>query len=156
MDLLESGNLMDRYAEPFARALAVFVRELAKSESGESEGGGAVDFDYGLLEGNIEQNKDRQKDTEQQIAELVKHNDRLAAAGQLESLVLDEDTISKAVATRIRWVMNEQGVSQRQLAEQIGVSSSVISRVLRNPDRSRVKTMRRIAKALDIELREIL
>lgn len=140
---------MDRYAEPFARALAVFVRELAKSEPGES---GAAGFDYDSLEGNIEQNKD----AEQQIAELVKHNDRLAAAGQLDSLVLDEDTISKAVATRIRWVMNEQGVSQRQLAEQIGVSSSVISRVLKNPDRSRVKTVRRIAEALDIELREIL
>ena len=154
MDLLESGNLMDRYAEPFARALAVFVRELAKSESGASGEDGAVDFDYDydLLGSNMEQ----QKNVEQKIVDLVKHNDRLAAAGQLDSLVLDEDTISKAVATRIRWVMNEQGVSQRRLAEQIGVSSSVISRVLKNPDGSRVKTIRRIADALDIELREIL
>ena len=142
---------MDRYARPFARALAVFVKELAKSEPREGDGV-AAEYDYDLLDSNIEQNKD----TEQQIAELVKHNDRLAAAGQLDSLVLDEDTISKAVATRIRWVMNEQGVSQRQLAEQIGVSSSVISRVLKNPDRSKVETIRRIAEALDIELREIL
>lgn len=135
---------MDRYAEPFARALAVFVKEMAKTESRE---GVVADHERDSLDDD---------DLEPQIAEIVKHNDRLAAAGQLDSLVLDEDAISKAVATRIRWVMNEQGVSQRQLAEQIGVSSSVISRVLKNPDRSKVETIRRIAEALDIELREIL
>jgi len=52
--------------------------------------------------------------------------------------------------------MREQGLSQLQLAERVGVSPPVISRVLKNPEKSRVETIRKVAAALDIELRDII
>lgn len=48
------------------------------------------------------------------------------------------------------------GLTQKQLAERLGVPQSQISRIERNPDRTTVRTMKRIAAALNVEAGTLL
>lgn len=91
-----------------------------------------------------------------QLAETIEEQERLAKREDIESITVDDNAVAKAVAARIRWVMHERGVSQAEVSDRVGVSPAVISRILKNPGRSRVDTIRKIAKALDVELRDIL
>ena len=52
--------------------------------------------------------------------------------------------------------MRERGVTQAELARRLDKSPTSISRILRNPERSRVDTIRQIAKALKVDLSGIL
>lgn len=44
------------------------------------------------------------------------------------------------------------GLTQTQLARKVGVPQSMISRIERNPDRTTVRTIKRIAKALNVDV----
>jgi len=90
-----------------------------------------------------------------ELARAIDENEALEKAGKLEVLEINEDTASKMVAARLRWIIRDRGLTQKQLAEKIGVTPARISHVLRNPDRSKVDTLRKIARALDIDLRRI-
>jgi DNA-binding Xre family transcriptional regulator len=136
---------MDRFAEPFARAMAVFVAELSAT--------GALRDDSGVAPCK---RAPSQEQLMHQLAETIAEQERLAKRGEIESITVDDNAITKAVAARIRWVMHERGVSQADVSDRVGVSPAVISRILKNPGRSRVDTIRKIAKALDVELRDIL
>ncbi|MGE0480229.1 MAG: helix-turn-helix domain-containing protein [Phycisphaerae bacterium] len=48
------------------------------------------------------------------------------------------------------------GLTQRQLGERLGVPQSQISRIERDPDRSTIRTMKRIAAALGVDVASLL
>ena len=93
---------------------------------------------------------------ERRLANAVAANDAAERAGTLRECEFDSRSPSHAVADRIKAIAKERGVSQNALASRLGVSPAVISRILRNPDRSKLDTLRRIAAALDVPVRELL
>lgn len=52
--------------------------------------------------------------------------------------------------------MRECGLTQKQLAERAGMLPNSVSRILRNPEQSRVATIRKLANALDTDISDIL
>jgi DNA-binding Xre family transcriptional regulator len=65
---------------------------------------------------------------------------------------------ARAAVARNRLVaaLEARGLNQQDLAAKVGKSPAVVSRVLRNPERSRVTTLRQLADALDVNLGDIL
>ncbi len=57
---------------------------------------------------------------------------------------------------RIKEVLKEQGRSQTWLAEQIGRSYVVVTNYCNNNTQPSVPVLRSIAKALDVDVRELL
>jgi len=145
-----TNEIMQRYAEPFARALAVFVQELSKSDAA-----GPMHRDAGLTGSADASSEGDDEALMEELARAIEENDALQKAGKLEVIEINQDTASKTVAARLRWIIRDRGLTQKQLAQKIGVTPARISHVLRNPDRSKVDTLRKIACALDIDLRQI-
>lgn len=81
---------------------------------------------------------------------------KLQAAGKLKTVAMDEDFAAEYNARRIRWRAEELGLTQREIARRVGVSPVVINRIFKNPDRSTVATLRKIAKAMGVKLVELL
>ena len=48
------------------------------------------------------------------------------------------------------------GLTQKQLGAKIGVPQSMISRIEKNPDRTTVRTLRKVAKALRVHIGTVL
>lgn len=48
------------------------------------------------------------------------------------------------------------GMTQTQLGAKLGIPQSMISRVERNPDRTTLRTLKRIAKALKVDVRALI
>jgi DNA-binding XRE family transcriptional regulator len=48
------------------------------------------------------------------------------------------------------------GLTQKQLADRLGMPQSQISRIEKNPDRTTLRTMKRVAVALGVEVGELL
>lgn len=49
-----------------------------------------------------------------------------------------------------------QGLTQKQLGAKLGIPQSQVSRIERNPDRTTVRTLKRLAKALNVDIRVFL
>jgi|GEM_PF-4632181 len=62
-----------------------------------------------------------------------------------------EENIS-GVASRIRAIMEEKNINQGELAELIGVNPTVVSKVLKSPEKSKLTTLARMARALNVSL----
>jgi len=67
-----------------------------------------------------------------------------------------EDFAAEVAAEALLNARKEKGLTQQQLAKKVGIPQSQISRIERNPDRTTVKTMRKIAKALGVDVSRIL
>ncbi|MCK4658593.1 MAG: helix-turn-helix transcriptional regulator [Phycisphaerae bacterium] len=149
-DIQELKTWVTELGEPFARALAVFVREC-------SNGGGAREPDSArLLLGDLQPFEDLDPALRRRLDECVDKDEAAAKAGTLEMIEFTADSPAQAAAKRLRKVLTQKGVSQKQLAEMLDVTPAVVSRVLKNPDRSKVATLRRIAATLGVELREFV
>jgi transcriptional regulator with XRE-family HTH domain len=46
--------------------------------------------------------------------------------------------------------MNQRDINQRDLSKRLKVTPAVISRILRHPTRSKLETLSRLARALDV------
>ena len=111
-------DIMTRFAVPFAKALAVFVREASIQFPRASEPG-------------------------------AEHSDT-------EFIDVNDELVVEVVANRMRRLMREQGISQTDLAARAGVSVGVVSRALRDPNRAKLATLRKIATALDTRFADLL
>ena len=115
------------YGQPFAKALAVFVQEMrAAQRRSASQAASATP-------------------APPRVSSLV------SAAELAESQDLD-DVFPVSLAQRIRMAMASRGMNAVQLAEATGVSTSTISRLLQNPEKTRLTTLRKIAGVLGIPL----
>jgi DNA-binding XRE family transcriptional regulator len=66
------------------------------------------------------------------------------------------DAFAQIAGSWIAQARKRAGLTQSQLAERVGVPQSQISRIERNPDRTTVRTMKRVAAALGVEVAELL
>jgi transcriptional regulator with XRE-family HTH domain len=60
------------------------------------------------------------------------------------------------VGERVRRLRNELALTQGELAEEVGITVTALSRIERNEAQPRPKTRRRLAEALGVEPRELL
>ena len=112
-------HVMDLFAEPFARALAVFVREASgrtNTAQPAANGDGAAE-------------------------QFSPFNDALLA---------------DVVVARLRRLMRARRITQAQLAERAKLSPGVVSRALKDPDRAKLATLRKIATVLDARFGDLL
>ncbi len=141
--------LLADLGEPFARALAVFVRECRN--------GGVVGEPAAKpVLGKLQSFDELDPALRERLDTIIDADEAAAEAGTLEMMEFTADSPAQAAAKRLRRVLSDRGLTQKELAKVLGVTPAVVSRVLKNPDRSKVATLRRIADALGIELREIV
>jgi len=144
--------LLSCFGGPFARALAVFLEELAQS---------------GVLSSNPSQSNSPEKNLpaswdqlpeglRRELEAEIRQNNEHLNSGEIEAMPFTSGSTTVAVANRLRQVAQSKKVSQKELARRLEVSPSVISKVFKNPDRSTVRTLKRIAKALGVELHAII
>lgn len=62
----------------------------------------------------------------------------------------------KIKINRLKVVLAEKEVSQKQLAEMVGKAPNTITRICNNDSQPTLKLLREIALALDIDIRELL
>jgi DNA-binding NtrC family response regulator len=67
-----------------------------------------------------------------------------------------EETINKAIGTRLRQLRREQGLTTQQLANRVGVTQSQISQVETGRSAASVVTLYKIAQAFEMSLSEML
>ncbi len=63
-----------------------------------------------------------------------------------------DDFALELAAERIAAARKAKGLTQKQLGERLNLPQSQISRIERNPDRSTVRTLKRIARALGVDV----
>lgn len=74
----------------------------------------------------------------------------------------DEDYVDadqfrlELAAERIAKARKAAGLTQTQLGKKLGIPQSQISRIERNPDHTTVRTLKRIAKALKVDVRALI
>lgn len=57
---------------------------------------------------------------------------------------------------RIKEVLEEKGIKQKQLAEQLGKSYNMVNGYVQNRQQPRLEVLYEIAKILDVEVTELL
>lgn len=94
---------------------------------------------------------------EDEYEELVKADMAREAIAKLEdpdARWIDFDDYKLQLAgSRIAEARKAKALTQTQLSNKIGVPQSQISRIERNPDRTTVRTLKRIAKALGVDVK---
>ena len=70
---------------------------------------------------------------------------------------VDADQLGLALAgERIAEARRAKGVTQKELGAKLGIPQSQISRIERNPDSTTVRTLKRIARALGVDVRALI
>jgi DNA-binding Xre family transcriptional regulator len=137
----ETRELVARYGEPFARALAVFVNSLDENGLGTLRGVTRLSGEHTL---------------QAWLAQAIAENEAAEKAGTLEEFEFTGNSPQESIRDRIRQIMKQRGMKQTDLAARLKVSPAVITRILKNPRRSRLDTLSRIARALDVEVGKLV
>lgn len=95
-------------------------------------------------------------DLRRQFEDELARNRTAHASGELSPIEFDEAGVPTAIANRLRQVADVRGVTQKELAQRLNVSPSVINKVFRHPERSKLTTLRKLAAALNVDLRDII
>jgi DNA-binding XRE family transcriptional regulator len=66
------------------------------------------------------------------------------------------DVALKLAGNRIAKARKAAGMTQKALAEKVGITQSEVSRIENNPDATTVKTLRRVARALKVDVRSLI
>jgi ribosome-binding protein aMBF1 (putative translation factor) len=90
------------------------------------------------------------------LAKAIRHNDAQEAAGTSAEFEFTGNSPQESIAHRIKQLMKQRGINQRDLATRLKVTPAVISRILNNPSHSKLDTLSRIARALDVPVRQLL
>ncbi len=93
--------------------------------------------------------------------ELIKASMVRDAVAQIENSTDDDyvdadDFALELAAESITRARKAKGMTQKQLAAKLKVPQSQISRIERNPDRTTVRTLKRIAKALGVDVSALI
>jgi DNA-binding Xre family transcriptional regulator len=131
------NDMIDRYGNAFARALGVFVRELARADGMESADAATANDDEELLRA---------------VRARAKENDRLERRGRLKPIPFDVKAVRQTLAERIRATLGKRRMTQAQLAKALKITPANITRILKSPEKSKVETLERIAAALHVDV----
>ena len=92
--------------------------------------------------------------------ELIKTRMVQHAIAQIESSDNDfvdaDDFALELAAERIAKARKAKGLTQKQLGAKLNLPQSQISRIERNPDRTTVRTLKRIARALGVDVSSLV
>lgn len=81
----------------------------------------------------------------------------LASLTNLDSVIgIRNEKLLKDFGERLRNVRNDKGISQEKLANLCGITISQVSRIERGQVNTTISTLDILAKALDIELSQLL
>ncbi|MEK6674318.1 MAG: helix-turn-helix transcriptional regulator [Planctomycetota bacterium] len=72
--------------------------------------------------------------------------------GDDEETVDADDFFAQLAAEEVVKARKAAGLTQKQLGKKVGMPQSQISRIERNPDRTTVRTIRKLAKALRVDV----
>jgi DNA-binding Xre family transcriptional regulator len=151
---------VERMGEAFAKALAVFFRELGLPSAAEAppelRQRGVSRAEHGSPEWRTCRGGAEDEEFQRELAATIERHEALAKAGELETLEITGDVVAQEYATRLRAIIRARGMTQKALAEKLGVSPARISAVLKKPNKMKLDTLRRIADALGIGVREIV
>ena len=97
----------------------------------------------------------------------VDEYERLIAASMAEQVAtsleddktewVDADAVARGLARdRIVGARKAAGRTQKQLGDKLGLPQSQISRIERQPDRTTVRTLKRVARALGVDVGALL
>ncbi|MEX2213867.1 MAG: helix-turn-helix transcriptional regulator [Phycisphaeraceae bacterium] len=89
------------------------------------------------------------------MAEMATEAERVLDDPNTEWVDVD-DLFAEFAAERVTAARKAQGVTQQELANRLGMAQTQISRIERNPDRTTVRTLKRIAKALGVDVRKLI
>lgn len=87
--------------------------------------------------------------------EMALAADQKLAAPDAEWVDFDDYKLGLA-GSKIAAARKARGLTQTQLARRLRLPQSQISRIERNPDRTTVRTLKRIARALRVDVRELV
>lgn len=96
---------------------------------------------------------------------LVKRSMELDAVAQIEREKVGDDSAewidhrdfaAQLAGDAIAKARKGQGMTQKQLADKLDMPQSQISRIERNPDRTTIRTIKKIAKALGVDVRALI
>lgn len=73
-----------------------------------------------------------------------------------EMVDFDPAVPAKRALGRLKQICKQRGIKQSDIAHKLGVAPSVISRVFKHPERSRLQTLRKIADAAGINMSELV
>ncbi len=92
--------------------------------------------------------------------ELIKSSMVARAIAQIESgdddFVDADDFALELAAERIAKARKAKGLTQKQLGKKMNLPQSQISRIERNPDHTPVRTLKRIARALGVDVNALI
>ena len=96
----------------------------------------------------------------EEYEDLAKANMVEQAVAQIErgdeDLIDADDLALELAAERIARARRAAGLTQKQLGAKLNLPQSQISRIERNPDRTTVRTLKRIARALGVDVRALV
>lgn len=96
----------------------------------------------------------------EQYDQLLEALEAQELAGQLADphteWIKAEDAALEIAGSWIARARKQAGLTQKQLAAKLRVPQSQISRIEKHPERSTIKTMKRIAKALGIDIATLM
>lgn len=143
-------ELMMQVSESFARAYAILVKELSDNfENQELLKKKVVDAPWDTWD-------DLPKALRDEFEKEIKKNDALLEKGEISSFHFDANGVAVISANYLKQLLAEKNISQKELAQRMHVSASHISKVLKDPTRSTVKTLQKIAKAIGVDLKLVV
>jgi hypothetical protein len=95
-------------------------------------------------------------DLERELSRSFADVDARRAAGTLQSEVLTPERSAQAFADRLKSLLGAQRLTQRELAARLKITPAALSRILKNPERSKVSTLRRIAREMNLSLADVV
>lgn len=96
-------------------------------------------------------------DEYEELLRLSEVPELIALAEDKEAKWIDaDDFVAEVVAERLIDARKKAGLTQGQLATKLKMPQSQISRIERNPDRTTVRTLKKIAKALGVDVAKLI
>ena len=155
----EFSALIDKWGIPFARALAEFVRAASAQNANDNRK---------ITGGTPQSNAVKSTPSAEFLVEELDPREYPAAyehlrklhaeyrSGKTRSVLFNPAVPAKTMGSRLKQIFKSRGIKQSEIARKLGVAPSVISRVFKHPERSRIQTIRNIADAAGIPLRELV
>lgn len=148
-------NVIEKWSIPFARAFAEFVKNVSTPASGPS-----ADL-FGktpVWTEHADGFASRDITLESDPVLFAKIQRKIVQDSPFNGKFVEFDPAvpAKRYGNRLRQIFRDRGIKQAAIARKLNMAPSVISRVLKHPERSRLATIRRIADAAGISLGELV
>lgn len=146
--LSQAEGVAEALGDVFARAFATYTVEvLALLETRGLAAPGPASFGKGVP---------KDEDELESAPEWVKASYACAKQAVEPVDINEAETRARLIRNRLALALKKQQMTQSALAKRLGRSASQISRIFRNPERSRLNTLKKIADAIDVDLSDLL